>query len=516
MPNMKHRSWLALIVFAVAVPSAAQGHGFGQRFDLPIPVELYMTGAACVVALSFVVMALFFRVRPAPSSYPRVNLLRWRFGRWLAHPAVLSALRLVSVSLFALVLAAGLFGNQVDPVQNIIHTAVWIIWWVGLGYFSALLGDIFALINPWKIIFSWAESVYRWARPDARFGLGLSYPRRLQAWPAVILFLAFSWVELVWGNSGGSVPANLALAILIYSFLTWAGMFAFGKEIWLRNGEAFSVVFGLLARFAPTEIRVTDPQVCEGCPSADLLREDGGCINCYAGFERADMAHREWNLRPYAVGLLTKNPPSLSMVAFTLLVLAMVTFDGFLETPLWGEIVKWLLGPLGWMGENAIDSIHVLGLIAFPLLFLVVYLVFCTAMSLTQPSRLPVMELARLFVFPFISISFAYHLAHYVLFLLIGSQFIIPLASDPFGFGWNLFGTIDYPINIGIINVWFVWYIAVIAIVVGHIIAVYLAHVTALSIFKDARLALTSQYPLLVLMIGYTMISLWILAQPIS
>lgn len=66
-----------------------------------------------------------------------------------------------------------------------------------------------------------------------------------------------------------------------------------------------------------------------------------------------------------------------------------------------------------------------------------------------------------------------------------------------------------------IVDARFVWYTAVIAIVAGHIIAVCLAHLVALYAFKDSRSAVRSQYPMLALMVCYTMISLWILAQPI-
>ena len=56
----------------------------------------------------------------------------------------------------------------------------------------------------------------------------------------------------------------------------------------------------------------------------------------------------------------------------------------------------------------------------------------------------------------------------------------------------------------------------VILIVLGHVIAVYLAHLRAGERFKTARNALLSQYPMLLLMVAYTMTSLWILAQPIT
>ena len=74
-------------------------------------------------------------------------------------------------------------------------------------------------------------------------------------------------------------------------------------------------------------------------------------------------------------------------------------------------------------------------------------------------------------------------MAHYLVFLLIQGQYIIPLISDPFGYGWNLFGTAGYRVDIAIVGARFAWYAAVTAIVVGHIAAVYLAHVKAIETF---------------------------------
>lgn len=115
--------------------------------------------------------------------------------------------------------------------------------------------------------------------------------------------------------------------------------------------------------------------------------------------------------------------------------------------------------------------------------------------------------LARIFIFSLVPIAIAYHLSHLLSFFLIFGQLIIPLASDPFGFGWDLFGTADFATDIGIVGPRFIWTISVIAIVVGHVAAVYLAHVTAIRSFADRRLARISRYPMLVLMVGYTMIS---------
>jgi hypothetical protein len=99
--------------------------------------------------------------------------------------------------------------------------------------------------------------------------------------------------------------------------------------------------------------------------------------------------------------------------------------------------------------------------------------------------------------------------------LVNGSQLVIPLLSDPFGFGWDLFRTAAYKPDIGFVGPLLQWYVAVGAIVVGHVIAVYLAHVKALTVFGAPRVAVRSQIPIVVFMVGYTMLSLWILSQPI-
>ena len=135
-------------------------------------------------------------------------------------------------------------------------------------------------------------------------------------------------------------------------------------------------------------------------------------------------------------------------------------------------------------------------------------------MSLMSGTKIRFLDSAKAFVYTLIPIALAYHVAHFLMFLLIQGQLIIPLISDPFGFGWNLFGTTDYRLNFRIASPDFYWLTSVIAIVIGHVIAVFLSHSIALRLIPVRRYALLSQYPLLVLMVGYTIASLWIITQP--
>ena len=264
--------------------------------------------------------------------------------------------------------------------------------------------------------------------------------------------------------------------------MTWAGFVAFGRDTWLRNGEVFSVLFELFGRFAPLH-----------------FYRNGGW---------------RWALRPFAAGLLAREPLAPSMTAFTLLLLGTVTVDGLMETPLWAAAVEGLIGNSGkGVGPKAYMLLQSALLVAGPLLLAALYLTAVAMMA--RIARASIAPLAGLFVLSLVPIAIAYHLAQYFTLLAIAGQFIIPLASDPFGYGWDLFGTTLYRIDIGLVDARFIWYFSVAAIVIGHIVAVWIGHMTAYTVFRKANMARRSQYPMLVLMIGYTMLSLWILAQPI-
>jgi hypothetical protein len=465
---------------ALAVPAGA--HGFGQRYDLPLPLSLYLFGTAAAVILSFVVVGLFARHTPGARSYPRIDLLVHPLGRWLAHPVLLGLLKLIAAGLLILTVTAGFCGSQ-DPYRNIAPTLVWIIWWVGLATFSAFVGNLWAVVNPWRSLFNGADRLYRTLTGRTGLALRLPYPEALGVWPAVGLLLAVSWTELVFPSP--AVPANIAWLALAYSLLTWGGMTVFGSESWIKHGEVFAVFFGVFARFAPTE---------------PMIRGQSGV--------------RGLALRPFGAGLLADTPASASMVAFVLLVLSSVLYDGLLATPEWAEAERQLIDLMPAHGEPGSIIVRTTGLVMFWVVFLAAYLAVSTVMSVAAGRRSP-REMAQSFALTLVPIAIAYHLAHYLAYLLTQGQYLIPLASDPFGYGWNLFGTAGYRVDIAIVGARFAWYAAVTSIVVGHIAAVYLADVRAHQVLGARTAALRSQVPLTALMVVYTFVSLSILSEPI-
>ena len=102
-------------------------------------------------------------------------------------------------------------------------------------------------------------------------------------------------------------------------------------------------------------------------------------------------------------------------------------------------------------------------------------------------------------------IAGGYLIAHYFTLLIQGVAWIPTLIGDPLSTVAPLLDWI--PISA-------VWYLSVGAIVIGHIAAVVLAHRRALQ-DSPARPILAG-LPLVILMVGYTVLSLWIIAQPIT
>src|SRR3954468_1025395 len=182
------RFFLALTALLLAV-GAAQAHAFGERYDLPVPLWMNLTGGGAVVVLSFVIAAWYLKPEaktPAPPS----KLSAIPGLRALASAPVLLALKILSVLLFALALLAGFIGVP-DYSRNAAPTVFWVMGWVGLAFTSVLLGNVWLIINPWLVLFDAADAV--WRRMTKRgLSLALPYPRGIGVLPGILMVIGFA------------------------------------------------------------------------------------------------------------------------------------------------------------------------------------------------------------------------------------------------------------------------------------------------------------------------------------
>lgn len=476
---MRNTQAQILTGLALVAPMCAHAHGFGALYNLPVPLWLYGWGAAATLILSFLMAALLLRTPSTEPSAPRYLTLP-------SPPhaaALLSAVRLVTVLILVLCLATAFFGHR-DPLRNFSMTFFWIVFLLLFTYLAALIGNLYGLLNPWRTLAGWIDRRIR-GYAQGRY----RYPEQLGHWPALALYMGFIWFELF--GTGRPVPLGWFLGG--YTLLNLFAVWLVGARDWFRYGEFFAVFFRLVALMAPLAVR------------------DGRLI-----------------LRWPCAGLLEQRPEHLSTVCFALAMLATTAFDGLKVTQWW--VALFWGDPTGlltqWAGIRPIQAIalvrpwfdawETLWLLASPFLYLGAYLLTIRCAQRLTGCQRTTRELALDFGYTLLPIAVVYHATHYFTLLLNHGLKIISLASDPFGWNWNLFGT-AFKFRAPILpDMAWVWHSQVALILFGHVISVWIAHRIALRVFGTRRAAMLSQLPMLALMIGFTIAGLWILAQPLT
>jgi hypothetical protein len=222
-------------------------------------------------------------------------------------------------------------------------------------------------------------------------------------------------------------------------------------------------------------------------------------------------------LRPWGVGLLKPSPAGWDRVVFVILMLSTLAFDGITWTPAWQNFTV-ELEPI-WLPMGAVGFffIRTLGLILLSIAFLLVFITFMELVIYLGRRKVDLTATISAFALTLVPIALVYNAAHNYSYVVLQSQNLIPLLNDPLARGWHLLpAVVGFKPSFALAQASTVWYAQVVLIVVGHVIAVYLAHLRAGERFRTAQRALLSQYPMLLLMVMYTMTSLWILAQPIT
>ncbi|WP_352602789.1 hypothetical protein [Mesorhizobium sp. M0488] len=448
-------------------PTPSFAHASDRGHVLLLPTGYYLIGGAFAVAISFLVLALL----------PADRLERFwcrRLPLFTLGDSARPVISLISFAGFAILLAAGVFGSR-DPLSNPLPLMIWTLLWAGLTLLQGVFGDLWSWLNPWY---------GPWRLISPLFSRGdegpWRLPRWLGCWPAALLFFAFAWFELI--DPAPDDPARLAWAAGLYWLFSFLAMLVFGYRQWSRGGEFLTIFFSMVARFAIVE------------------RNEAGRLGlCWPGAK-----------------LSAAEPLPVSGIAFLLLALSSVSFDGLSKTFFWLGLFG--INPLEFPGRTAVIGSGSFGLV---LAFVLLAAVFLFAVWLGQRlagSDRSFGQAAGLLVWSIVPIALAYHVAHYLTALLVDGQYALAALSDPFALGWNLFGTADMQIEAGIVagadSAWWLWNVQAGAIVLGHVLAVLVAHGFAWRMHPQPARAALNQFPLTLLMIAYTVFGLWLLATP--
>jgi hypothetical protein len=458
------------LVANAALPAAASAHGLVGKQDLPIPRWLFAWAASVVLVVSFVALA---------TLWPRPRLERVTERPVWRAPAVLEVLcGALGVGAFVVTVWAGFAGTQ-SATANLTPTVVYVVFWVGIPFTTLLLGDVFAAFNPWRAVARGVAWAYGRLRGGGEAPAALAYPRWLGRWPAALGILAFAWVELVYVNRDD--PSQLATMAVLYAAIQLLGMSVYGIEPWSRNADAFGVYFRLFSMLSPLHWR-----------------------------------NRELYVRP-PLGGAPRLDAGAGTVALLCTMIGTVSFDGLSQGALWtgtsgvAPKLQQRFINLGFSGEVALEITFTVGLLFMVGVVSGVYRLGVVGMHSVGRGHTTT-ELSRRFVHSLIPIALAYVIAHYCSLLLYQGQAIAYLVSDPLGHGSNIFGTADKTIDYTVISATGVWYVQVVALVLGHACGLALAHDRALFMYRSPRAATRSQYWMLVVMIGFTSLGLCLLS----
>ena len=443
----------------VLFPAIAFAHAFAEPFVTPVPLHLYIVGSTAALIASF----CFFYFFSTSNSIERgADFVQFR-PSWMR--ALVIALKIIGVLVLLLTAATALFGSN-DYTSNPAPSLFWLGLILAMAYFSALVDGVWAIANPF-------ENIARLSTGDDR--AWFKYPEYLGCIPALVLYYALICLELFSNGAGGS-PGVILWVVLGYLLLSLAGSVAFGPSKWFAYGDFFNVFFGTIGLAAP--MRVAEKGIIFYKPLARLTEE---------------------------------KPADVFRMLFMLLILASTAFDGFAGTQFWSNVV------FSTPFTTTIASFlgYVLFAAALPLFFSFYAAVIWILQKLTH-SQHTLKSLLLRFSYSLVPIAIGYNIAHYFTWFVSQGLNLLAMLSDPFARGWNLFGTRGWAVSAAPLSADTVWYIQVGVLVLAHIIATYVAHKIALYEFKERRTALVSQLPMLVLMIGYTVLGLWILSQPVG
>jgi hypothetical protein len=453
-------------------------HALPGPEDLPIPTWLFAWAASIVLIASFFALSIAWRE-------PRFEEDRWRplpvgLSRALLGLPTQALCGLVSVFLLGLTIYAGLRGTEA-PDRNFAVSFVFATVWLGFPALSFFFGDLFRAFNPWRAIgrvVGGALTALAGQRPAH-----LAYPEALGRWPAAIGLLAFVWLEIVYGSSGGLTagvtPETTAFAALFYSAYTLTMMALFGVEKWCDRGEIFSVYFGMFARLGSFGVK------------------DGRL-----GRRRPFSAATSWATLPGSVAVVIAS-------------IATTSFDGAQEGAFQGGMEK----VFEWLGDLGLSPVTAQRLTSTIFLLLcfagvwLVYLLGVRGMS-TVAGAPPWRKLLSGFAHTLIPIAFAYLVAHYFSAFVFQEQAQFTfLLSDPLGTTTtDLFGTASAGVDYNAVSATTVWYVQVGTLVIGHVIALILAHDRATAYWGDYRQAARSQYWMLAVMVAFTCFGLYLLS----
>lgn len=376
------------------------------------------------------------------------------------------SLFVVNWAAFVLILMSGVYGTVVGN-HSFGIVFVWIVWWSLLMFLLLpFTARFWCGMCPLPTIGEWIQRLRLVGKGGERgLTMNLKWPKALRTmWIANLAFLTVGIFSGVITTRPLATTAMLGGIILLAVVLHMV----FEKRTFCRYLCPVGGFLGLYSNFAAMEVRRKDFETCKGhktkecfvgsqtgysCPwlevPMNLERNTycGWCFECMRSCSRDNMAIR---LRPFGTDLLVDRHRELgeSWKAFIMLGAA-----GMYATTMmgpWGIIKDW---------ANLTSLADVPDFLKFVVLFVSVTTVglplvhalfshLSRRLALAGDAGLADPGLRKVFLnfsYALVPLGLMGWAAFSVPIVLASGSYALPVISDPFGLGWDLFGTAHVP-----------------------------------------------------------------------
>lgn len=354
---------------------------------------------------------------------------------------------------FLLAILSGFFGTPVGS-RNFGIIFVWIAWWAILLLVAVpLLGRGWCSICPIPVPGEWMQ---RGAllKPGDNKGWGLG-----KRWP--------NWLRNIWIQNGAFVlvalvstvvltkPTVTAIVLAAFLFVAIGTSLIFERRAFCRYLCPVGGFIGLYSQLAPVEVRVKDAGVCSthtektcytgnaegyGCPwqvfPPGQIKNTycGTCMECLRTCPHDNIAIQ---IRPFGDDLRQRRGRKLDEAYKAFIMLGSAFVYALVLLGPWGQlkIAAYSVGSLSWLIYAASFLLFVLA--ALPGFFWLSVKIGAWVSHSSLKSKRAFTN----FAYALVPLGLAAWVAFSLSFVLANLSYVGAVISDPFGWGWNLFGT---------------------------------------------------------------------------
>lgn len=485
-----------------------------------VPGSIVFLAPAVVLIMQVAESGRFHGIKRTQA--PRVAIARVHKTSILQYRYFRRSIQVVMLLLAAVVVADGLFGPQVAPM-NLAGVLPW-TYWRGLAVIVLLAaGNLFCMACPFTLPRDLARKfvtpLFRW-------------PIQLRAkWIAVGLLIAYLWAYEALGvwNS----PRWTAWIILGYFVAAFAIDSVFKGASFCKYVCPIGQFHFVHALVSPLEVRVREPAVCNSCRSYDCIRGNDRqrgcelnlfqpkkignfdctfCLDCVqacpqqnVGILQARPAKSLYeDSRGSGIGRLSQRP-DVAALALLLVFGAFVNAAGMT-----GPVMMWMHH---WHAKLQLSSMLPVVTVFYILSLLIVpgILVAVCGWASRYWGQLDLTPISVIcsFALAFIPAGFGMWLAHFSNHLLAGWSTIIPIAGR---FLWSA-ASVDY--GPAFVPDWLPS-MELIFLDAGLLLTLYVTWRVACRLVNGARSSLPVFLPWVLLAVGLYAVGVWIVFQPMQ